>query len=300
MTNPSSQDEPSRPICDYEGSDYRTAFWGGRGRQYEDLVERYALRSLLPPKGRRLLDIGAGFGRLASLYAGYEQVILFDYSRSQLEYARSRLGDERYLYVAGDIYHLPLAIDAADTTIMVRMLHHLADAPCALAHIQRVTAAQGTFVLEYANKRHLKNILRHVLGGGVDPSDVQPLEFTALHYNFHPAWVAEELERAGFSIEETRSLSLFRAALLKRILPLRLLVIMDRALQRATAPMALGPSIFVRTRTHKKGEGLLAPVERLFRCPDCGREPLDRADAGLHCAGCGADWPIENGVYLFK
>ena len=46
-----------RPVCDYEGFAYRTEFWG-RGRDYEDGVERAALRRLLPPVGRRLIDIG--------------------------------------------------------------------------------------------------------------------------------------------------------------------------------------------------------------------------------------------------
>nr|HID13463.1 hypothetical protein [Anaerolineae bacterium] len=54
-------------ICDYEGSAYRTEFWG-QGREYEDAVERIALQRLLPPSGRRIIEIGAGFGRLADLY----------------------------------------------------------------------------------------------------------------------------------------------------------------------------------------------------------------------------------------
>ena len=42
----------SRPrICDYEGSNYRTEFWEGKGRDYEDQVERIALRRLLPQNG---------------------------------------------------------------------------------------------------------------------------------------------------------------------------------------------------------------------------------------------------------
>ena len=49
------------PICDYEGSDY-VEFWNGR--QYEDSCERIALARLLPPGGARLIDLGAGFGRL--------------------------------------------------------------------------------------------------------------------------------------------------------------------------------------------------------------------------------------------
>ncbi len=41
------------PICDYEGSNYRTEFWESKGRNYEDQVERIALRRLLPKHGRR-------------------------------------------------------------------------------------------------------------------------------------------------------------------------------------------------------------------------------------------------------
>jgi hypothetical protein len=79
-------------ICDYEGSAYRTDFWT-QDRSYEDAAERIALEALLPPAGRRLIEIGAGFGRLADLYAGYEQVILFDYSRSLLQEARAQWGE---------------------------------------------------------------------------------------------------------------------------------------------------------------------------------------------------------------
>ena len=67
------------PVCDYEGSDYRARFWQNQGRDYEDGAERVALRRLMPPGGDTLLDVGAGFGRLANEYAGYRRVVLFDY-----------------------------------------------------------------------------------------------------------------------------------------------------------------------------------------------------------------------------
>ena len=44
-----------RDYCDYEGSDYRSAFWGGGKREYEDAAERIAIRRLLPPTGERLV-----------------------------------------------------------------------------------------------------------------------------------------------------------------------------------------------------------------------------------------------------
>ena len=67
--------DPRPRICDYEGSNYRTEFWEGKDRDYEDRVERVALRRLLPASGRRLLEIGAGFGRLTNEYAAFDQVV---------------------------------------------------------------------------------------------------------------------------------------------------------------------------------------------------------------------------------
>src|SRR5690606_41529756 len=70
---------------------YTTLFRSGR--EYEDRVERLALRRLLPAEGgRRLLEVGAGFGRLTNEYNGYRQVVLLDYSLSQLQYAQEQLG----------------------------------------------------------------------------------------------------------------------------------------------------------------------------------------------------------------
>ncbi len=300
MSQPATPPEDARPICDYEGSTYRSDFWERQGREYEDAAERMALARLLPPRGRRLLDVGAGFGRLAAMYAAYDQVILLDYSRSQLEYARQRLGDARFIYVAADIYRLPLADCAADTIVMVRVLHHLTDVPLALSHLARVTRPQGTLVLEFANKRHLKNILRHFLGRGVNPFDPQPYEFAKLHYDFHPDWVTQQLRAAGFMPQERLSISLFRQRALKRIFPTAWLVILDSLWQPVAAPLALGPSVFVRAVAERPGPPELAPEDRLFRCPRCGHQPLRREGPGMRCAACTASWPIEDGIYIFK
>ena len=94
-------------ICDYGDSSYRQDFWEGRGRGYEDAVERRALARLLPRSGRRLLEIGAGFGRLTSEYRMFSQVVLLDYSLEQLQYARRRYGDDGFMYVAADAYRMP-------------------------------------------------------------------------------------------------------------------------------------------------------------------------------------------------
>ncbi|HVO43184.1 MAG TPA: hypothetical protein VMT34_11195, partial [Aggregatilineales bacterium] len=72
--------KPTSPaVCDYEGSTYLTDFWEGKGRDYEDAVERVALRTLLPTSGQRYVEFGAGFGRLINEAGAYDQVVLVDY-----------------------------------------------------------------------------------------------------------------------------------------------------------------------------------------------------------------------------
>ena len=285
------------PICDYEGSDYRTAFWEGRGREYEDLAERQALRKLLPPSGRRILDIGAGFGRLADLYGEYGHVVLVDYSVSQLQYARNRLGDEGYTYIAADLYRLPLARNAVDTTVMVRVLHHLVDVPRALTQIERATVGGGAFVLEFANKRHLLNIIRWVSGSDMNPFDPEPYAFAELHYDFHPTWVRQRLQEAGFAPAKQRAVSMFRVAALKRLIPAAALARADAALQAVAAPLAITPSQFVRSRVAKAPAPL---AEEILACPACAYQPLEIRDAEVRCPGCHTRWRIDGGVFVFK
>jgi SAM-dependent methyltransferase len=289
-----------RRICDYEGSTYRTDFWEGRGREYEDRAERVAIRAMLPPRGRRLVDVGAGFGRLADLYDGYDEVVLLDYSQSQLEYARQHLGDGRFVYVAADIYRLPLATASVDAAVMVRVLHHLEDVPAAFGQLARALAGGGAYVLEFANKRHLKNLLRWALRRGPNPRLREPLQFADLHFDFHPAWVQERLRGQGFDVKQRRSVSLFRVRLLKRLLPARFLAALDALQQRPLAWAYLAPSVLLQSTRQGVAPASLPARAELFCCPDCGAQPLQLADDGAHCDACGRLWPRINGVYVFK
>lgn len=284
---------------DYEGSDYRTRFWVGQGREYEDLAERIALGKLLPPAGRRLVEVGAGFGRLVDLYRGYRQVILLDYSRSLLREAQARLGDDpRFIYVAANVYRLPLADGAVDAAVMVRVMHHLADAPAALAQIRRVVVPGGVFVVEYASKRHLKSIARYALGRQAwDPFDPLPYEFVPLNFDFHPAWMAKRLREAGFGLDRELAVSHFRLPLLKRLVPAQALATADGAVQEVGALWKLTPSVFARCTV----PGTVPPVlpGDLFRCPGCGGA-LVPGEGALDCETCRLSWSVRDGIHDFK
>jgi SAM-dependent methyltransferase len=292
---------PSPAVCDYEGSTYRKDFWEGKGRDYEDAVERIALRAFLPPSGQRYVDFGAGFGRLVDEAARYDQVVLVDYSRTMLQDAQSRLGrSDRYVYVAADLYHLPFAANAFDVAIMCRVIHHLADAPAALRQIRASLTPGATFVLEFANKRNLKSMLRYLLRRqSWSPYSREPLEFVKLNFDFHPGYMDSALRQAGFAPSRRRAVSWLRLGLLKSILPLSAMVGLDRLMQPLGGALPISPSIFVENKVPGAPTSV-APLESLFKCPTCGSANLRREDAVLVCAANGERWAIRDGIYDFK
>ncbi len=296
------------PVCNYEGSDYQTSFWERGGRAYEDAVEAVALRRLLPPGGQRLLELGAGAGRNTARYRGYQEIVLLDYSRSQLQQARQRLGDTspdgaRLKYVSADIYHLPFVKNLFDTATMVRTLHHMVDPRRALSEVRQVLQSDATFILEFANKRNLKSVLRYMLRlQGWNPFSPEPIEFAPLNFDFHPATVRAWLQVTGFVVERQLTVSHFRMGLFKRLFPLGLLVQMDALAQRTGDLWQLSPSVFVRSRA-RQGQSALAEnvlpsgETDFFRCPACGEAVLPDTPPELVCPACGKHYPVVDGIY---
>jgi SAM-dependent methyltransferase len=296
---------PDRPICDYEGSDYQSSFWDKGGREYEDRAEAIALKRLLPQSGGMLLEIGAGAGRNTARYKTFQRIVLLDFSSTQLAQAQARLGlSEKYVYVAADAYHLPFIGDMFDAATMIRVLHHMADAPKALEEAARVLMGEGIFILEYANKRNLKSILRYALGRQYwNPCTREPVEFAALNFDFHPAAVRGWLESLHLRIERTLAVSHFRAGFLKRAIHASVLVFLDSILQWTGALWQLTPSVFVRARK-AAGKPRSRPLGMnpisFFRCPACEHSPLTEGTSRLDCPNCGRQWGISNGMFDFR
>jgi SAM-dependent methyltransferase len=288
------------PVCSYEGSDYQASFWEQGGRAYEDQVEAVALRRLLPKSGQLLLELGAGAGRNTPRYAGYQRVVLLDYSLTQLQQALERLGlNSRYTYVAADIYRLPFVSGLFNAATMIRTLHHMADVPQALQQVRRVLKPEGVFILEYANKHNLKAILRYLMRRqDWSPFSLEPVEFAKLNFDFHPQAVRDWLKECGFALQRQLTVSHFRLGLLKRIVPLPLLVRLDSLAQLTGDWWQLTPSVF--TLSQATGDSPNAPAGAFFQCPACGGVDLSETSAMLTCALCGRQWPIVNGIYDFR
>ena len=292
----------SPPVINYEGSDYQTSFWDEGGREYEDQSEEIALKRLLPDQGKLLLEIGAGAGRNTPRYGGYKRVVLLDYSLTQLQQAQEYLGrSENFIYVAGDVYRLPFFNNLFDGSTMIRTLHHIQDPVTALKQVQRVLKPESPFILEYANKKNIKAILRYALGKqDWNPFTLEAIEFVELNFDFHPKSIQNWLAETGFKLEKQLTVSHFRINLLKRIIPTKLLVFFDSIFQYTGKWWQLSPSVFTRSKTIKPDQ--TATGEGFFQCPSCGAGlPIDGKESDqLTCNSCNKSYEIIDGIYDFR
>ncbi len=291
----------SPPVCDYEGSNYQSEFWDAGGRNYEDRAERIALKALLPKSGQAVLEIGAGAGRLTPLLSTFGQVVLLDYSRTQLGQARARLGDSnRYTFVAANVYQLPFAPNTFDGATMIRVIHHLAEAPAALKEIRSVLMPGAAFILEFANKQNWKAIFRYLLRKQRwNPFTPEPVEFVKLNFDFHPRAIREWLSGAGFSVEHQRTVSHYRLGLLKRAIPAKVLAALDGLVQPTGDLLQFSPSVFVKCVARGNRDiGEMKAIREMFRCPTC-KEELNGDGEILICVS-GHRWGYRDGVYDFK
>lgn len=297
------------PICNYEGSDYQASFWERGGRAYEDAAEAVALKRLLPERGARLLELGAGAGRNTPRYQNFEEIVLLDYSLTQLQQARQLLGDSspdgtHYRYVAADVYRLPFIPGLFDAATMIRTLHHLVDPRRALSQVRRVLQPGAAFILEYANKKNVKSILRYALHlQSWNPFSPEPIEFAPLNFDFHPATMRTWLQLTGFVVQRQLTVSHFRIDFIKRLLPVGLLVKLDSFAQLTGNLWQLSPSVFVRNQARRDMAEAREPSEPangkdgFFCCPNCGRAPLPDTPPELVCPGCGETYPVIEGIY---
>jgi len=288
------------PICNYEGSDYQTSFWEKGGRAYEDRAEGIALKHLLPKSGELLLELGAGAGRNTPKYIGFKQIVLVDFSISQLQQAMEHLGkNQRYIYVAADIYKLPFVDGLFDTATMIRTLHHMTEPQAALHQVRRSLQPGGIFILEYANKQNLKAILRYLVRQQAwSPFTEQSVEFEKLNFDFHPKAVQNWLNKTGFNLQKQLAVSYFRLGFFKRYMPINLLSKLETWIQPTGDILQLSPSVF--TRSQAVGDTPKAQAGTFFKCPVCESYNLKPHGFRIICTQCSRNWPIRDNIFDFR
>lgn len=240
----------------YDQYDYRR-FW--QNRDYENHADRHALRTLLTrQEGPRklLLDVGGGFGRNAKIYSPlWSKAVILDPSQKNLSQAKDFLKDEKNVsLVLGSAEKLPFPSSYFDTLICVRVFHHLPDPEETIKEFSRVLMPGGSLILEVANKVHAKAKLQAFFDGRWDslnslkPVDRRSQEMikrkSISFVNHHPEFVRSLLNKYGFTIAETLSVSNFRSPLCNIPIVFHLLLLLEKLLQKPLAHFWFGPSIY--------------------------------------------------------
>lgn len=252
-----TQSHSPQVVSDYNGYDYKKIFWEDADREYEDRADRLAIRRLLPQKMDNFVDIAGGYGRLANEYLGRaKSATIFDYSKTELAQAKAEFGDKIHTK-SGDIYNIPFKDNTFDALLMVRATHHFADMPKVTAELYRILKPGGVAVIEVANKRTLPKIFRYWFrGSDVNPFDKQPSTLKNLNkdgfYNYHPAYIEQVFEAAGFEIESILSVSNFRSGTLKKIFTPNFLIALEKPTQYLFSPIKFAPSIYYKLQKPPK------------------------------------------------
>ena len=313
---------------DYENYDYRE-FWEDGSRLYEDNSERLALRKMLESINTRnmtIIDLGCGYGRLFNEYMNFRTIILVDYSLKNLKNAREMILDflgpaedrsKSIFFVAADVRHLPFRDGIADIALTVRLIHHISEPGIFFKEVRRVLKMGSLFLLEFANKRNLKNILRFFTGRlKKSPFSSEVFNVGDTILNYHPLQVKSLLVKNGFRITKQISVSNFRLGFIKKHIKISILVFFENLFQNNLSWLGTGPSIFFKTVCCKPDPGkgqvpgrdagfqknsqALKPAD-IFICPSCRSGILDFTSASrVICRSCRMEFSIVDGIYNFK
>lgn len=241
----------------YDTFDY-PAYW--KGRDYEHKSEVIALNSFLSQISKigTILEIGSGFGRLASIYSyRSKKIILSDPSAKLLKIARKNVKKKNSKFIQSKLENLPKKIRSGsiDLILMIRVMHHITDIENTISIIEKLLSKRGYLILEFANKRHWKAVGREMLKGNIlYPLDIFPKDIrskknikkkTLPFVHYHPDIITHTLDSHGFDILEKRSVSNIRIPFVKNILPEETILIIERELQKILAPFNFGPSVFL-------------------------------------------------------
>ncbi len=288
-------------ISDYEGFDF-ASLWHRRERVTE-VEQRFLVAALAGADRRRVLELGAGFGRLTPTLARIGgEVVATDFDRGSLERMRTAEGSApRFVRIAANLYHLPFVDGAFPAATMVRVYHHLDDPVAALSELRRVLAPGGQVLVSYNPKPSVGTLVNDIQRALRPTAEFRSITFSReRHLELPPdpfpvhvgprAEFADVVRSAGFAIASER-VSGLEEYYLMRFVPAEVFVRVGTALGRAPG----FPMRFALLRAPGAPPGRLVPASELLACPRC-RAPVAGTEAGAACSSCGFFGEARDGV----
>lgn len=169
------------------------AAWARRpGHDSYDRFHRDAFLELLPPPGRRTIDLGCGEGRLArDLAALGHRVVAVDAAPSMVRLARE--ADPEGEYLLASAASLPLEDRCADLVLAFMTLMDMDDAEGAVREARRVLEPGGRFCLA---------LVHPLNSGGAFESDADDAAFVVQDYFTRRRYV-DRIEKDGLEMTFT-------------------------------------------------------------------------------------------------
>lgn len=244
----------------YDDDDYNYLYYWD-GRDYENASERIAITTFLRGKHfRHAADVGGGYGRLCVFLKQFaDKVTLAEPSQRQLDIGKDFLKDHPEIdRMRTQADALDFDDKSLDLITMIRVMHYLPDPQQEFRELARVLADDGTLILEVANHTHARNRLKYLMKGQKIPT--MPVDIStkknrtaddAPFVNHHPKTVIKQLADAGLKVEKVLSVSNLRSPGLKKLVPMPIMLSVEKFLQRPLARAYFGPSVFMLVKKAK-------------------------------------------------
>lgn len=283
----------------YEGVEYEE-FWSGSQRQNLDELDHWMVRRLLPPSGRRIVDVGCGYGRLADCYLDrFQQVVMVDGSMSLLRTASEKTKGQA-VYIAADAQRLPFRMGAFDAALLIRVFHHIDDSKACLSELHRVTGNDGRFIFNYCNKRNAERVLHWLLRRKTsNPFSREADSVGSTFISYHPKMVDELLREVGFTEMKYYGLGVMDR-LAARVGVSKGGISLAAQLAPFLAWSKIAPWILCRAIS-KENSNLIDTfnLTDILQCPSCGGD-LSAEEEGYRCLLCSTHFPIKDGIIDFR
>lgn len=138
-------------------------------------------------KGKKILDVGAGTGRISlSLASAGGLVTALDVSAKMLDILKKK--NKKIEIMVADAENLPFSDSSFDLVVAAFLIVHLSDLKIFFSEAHRVLKDGGRFIVTNINQRRPP----------VVETSSGPIEVKS--YYHRPEYAKEEMENAGFSI----------------------------------------------------------------------------------------------------
>lgn len=303
-------------VANYDELDYDySTYW--KKREYEHNAEVLVLNKLLKnEKGRWFLDVGGSFGRvLPTYYDKYSRCVIVDYSLKTLQknYSTLKKNFPNVELISANAYHLPFRERTFDGALMIRVLHHLDTPKKYFTEIYRVINSKGVYIQEFANKLHIKAVLRALIKFDLSIFNQNPYQqpdrknnegarenANVPFLNYHTNWIIKSLKEIGFNTKKKYGCSFLRLGIIKRIFNNKGLILLENIFQNTLSWSNISPSIFIKSI--KEDGGALIPKESLediLICPKCKGDLIIEKEKAV-CKKCKGEYIKKENIWDFR